>query len=362
MAAATAVPTGSAVPDDQDDHPEGTRRRGATKRQRSQLAGLADRLAPCTGRQPLAAEAMREAAELIAADTVALVVRSIHGPRILAQHPGGADAPELWGVRTLAALLARPEPVRLAISGDPLTEGGRTALVTAPVPAAGGAVGVVVARRHSGKAFVAADEDALSRLARVCGALLHRTAERTAVAASAVDPATRLGSHDLLLADLAQTLQAIPVHGMPTTLVVAEVVGLSRLRTAETMAAADAAIADVAVRIGSRLRVGDLLYRTSADELAVLLPATDAEGGAAVARRLAEEVLPVETDRSDEADPAGAAPAVHGLSLRTVAVPVEEPAETIMLGVIRRLAAARVNERWAAPDGTFRAGAEGAEA
>src|SRR5690606_9659197 len=153
--------------------------------------------------------------------------------------PDGGEEPELWGVRTLAALLACPEPLRTALPGDPLADGGRTALVTAPVPAAGGSVGVVVARRRSGKAFTASDEDALARLARICGARLHRTAERTAVAEAAVDPATRLGSHDLLMRDLSETVEQLPVHGMPSVLVVVEVVGLARLRTAQGMAAAD---------------------------------------------------------------------------------------------------------------------------
>ena len=313
------------------------RGRPATKAQQAQLAGLPDRLAPITDRQQVAAEAMREAAELIRADTTALVVRSLHGPRILWQHPDGADEPELWGVRTLAALLARPEPVRLSVPGDPLSGGGRTALVTAPVAAVGGAIGVVVARRHSGKAFTAADEDALNRLARICGVRLTATAERTAVALSALDPATRLRGHELLMNDVAATLTEVEVHGLPTSLVVAEVVGLPRLRTAEGMGAADAAVAEVAGRIGAQLRIGDVLYRLSADELAILLPATDAEGGAAVAARL------------DACLPGADADGGRALSLRAVAVPVEGPTDSIMLTVMRELAAARVTERWSGP-------------
>ncbi|HEY6797625.1 MAG TPA: diguanylate cyclase [Kineosporiaceae bacterium] len=308
------------------------RRRGATGRQQAQLAGLAERLAAVDGRQDVAARAMHEAATLVGADTSALVVRSVAGPRVLAQHPAGDD-PELWGARTLAALLARPEPVRLALDGDPLAGGARTALVTAPVPAGGGSVGVVVARRRSGIPFTVSDQDALVRLARIAGARLHLTPERSAVVRSAVDRATGLGRHDLLMADLAQALRSRPEHGLPATLVVAEVVGLARLRTERGMAAADAAAAAIAARVGSELRMGDLMYRTNADELAVLLPATDATGGAAVARRLDETVI-------EEA---------FGLSLRSVMVPVEESPEAVLLRVMRALAAARVSERWTGP-------------
>jgi GGDEF domain-containing protein len=313
------------------------RRRGATKRQQTQLAGLAERLEAMGGRQEVAVLAMQEAVALIGADTTALVVRSLQGPRVLAQHPSG-PGPELWGNRTLAALLAMPEPVRLALAGDPLASGDRTALVTAPVPAGGGSVGVIVARRRSGKAFTAGDEDALGRLARVCGARLHRTPERTAVVRSALDRATGLGRHDLLMADLTEVLRSRPEHGMPATLVVSEIVGLSRLRTAHGTAAADAAVAGIAARMGAKLRMGDLLYRTSDDEIAVLLPATDAERGTAVAQRLDGTV-------TDDA---------AGLSLRSVTVPVEETPEGVMLRVIRGLAAARVSERW----GQGSAGAE----
>jgi GGDEF domain-containing protein len=254
---------------------------------------------------------------------------------VLCRHPRDSAESELWGMRTLAALLERTEPVRIALAGDPLAGGGRTALLTAPVPAGGGSIGVVVARRVSGKAFTVADADALARLARACGARLQRTAERTAVAASSVDPATRLGSHELLMRDLADALEAMPVHGLPATLVVAEVVGLARLRTAHGMPAADAAVSRAAALIGGRLRVGDVLYRMSADELAVLLPATDVDGGTAVAARLADLSVP-----DDPATPGG------DLTLRPVAVPVRAPAEKILLDVVRGLAAARVNERW----------------
>jgi GGDEF domain-containing protein len=337
-AAAPGVPA-QPPPVESDDATQGPQCRGATQRQQAQLAGLRERLDAAGGRHDLAASAMHEAARLVGADTSALVVRSVVGPRVLAQHPAGTG-PELWGVRTLAALLATPEPVRLALAGDPLAGGARTALVTAPVPAGGGSVGVVVARRRSGRPFTASDQDALARLARITGARLHLTPERTAVVRSAVDRATGLGCHDLLMADLTEALRSRPEHGLPATLVAAEIVGLARFRTARGMAAADTAVAGIAARVGSQLRLGDLLYRTNADELAVLLPATDATAGAAVARRLDATV-------ADE---------TVGLSLRSVTVPVEGSPEAVMLRVMRTLAAARVSERWAGGPANGRAG------
>ena len=315
------------------------RKRSATRRQRALLTGLADRLQAVDGRREVAEAAMQEAAVLVHADAVALVVRSIHGPRVLWQHPGGPDAEDLWGARTLAALLARSRPVRLAVEGDPLAGGGRTALLTAPVPAGGGSVGVVVARRRD-TAFSGPDEDALARLARVCGARLHRTAERAAATAvattgepAAVDGVTGLGSRDLLVADLVHTLAEQPVHGLPTALVVAEVVGLARLRTDQGPDAADAAAGAAAVAVAARLRIGDLLYRIGPDELAVLLPATDVAGAAAVSRRL------------------GAAPVGDGVSLRAVAVPVEESPDAVMARLERELGEARQRRGGVSPTG-----------
>jgi GGDEF domain-containing protein len=311
--------------------PKPVTRRGATKRQQALLAALTDRVDAATGRLQVAELVVGAAAELVHADTTALVVPSLQGPRVLWDHPRGARDPELWGTRTLAALLAAPEPIRLVMDGDPLAGGGRTALVTAPVSAAVGSIGVIVARRRSPKPFTVADEDALNRLGRICGARLHRTAERQAVAAGAVDRATGLGTHDLLVRDLSEAIGSLPRHGMPVTLLVCEVLGLSRLRADAGMAAADAAIVRVAARIGAELRVGDLLYRLSADELAVLLPVTGPDRAAAVADRLETAV--------DDLD--GAGPGPTRLGLRIAPLPVEGTPERVMLRAVRELAAAR---------------------
>jgi GGDEF domain-containing protein len=324
------------------------RRRGATKRQQARLAELGGSLTSVTGRIQLAEVATMEALDLVGADTAALVVHAIQGARVLAASPREAGVPEVWGVRTLVALLSRSEAVRLVLDGDPLAGGGRTALLTVPVPVGGRSAGVLVCRRRGSKGFTVSDEDALSRLARICGDRLHRTPERVAFAANTVDRATGLAGPDLLRHDLADALRTRPEHELPISLIVAEVVGLARLRTVQGMAAADAALADVARQVDAELRVGDLLYRHSADELAVLLPATDTDAAEAVAQRL-PGVAP-EGARQVSGDAVPPRPGRPEISLRVAAVPVEGEVEGVLLDVARRLKELQVAERWSEPD------------
>jgi two-component system, cell cycle response regulator len=171
----------------------------------------------------------------------------------------------------------------------------------------------------------------LSRLARICGERLHRTPERVAVAANAMDRATGLGGHDLLRHDLGDALRSRPEHELAVSLIVVEVVGLARLRTSDGMAAADGALSVVARKVEGELRVGDLLYRQSADELAVLLPASDVQAAAAVAERLGALRHSVDD---------------HELSLRAAVAPVEGEVEGVLLEVSRRLKELQVSERW----------------
>jgi diguanylate cyclase (GGDEF)-like protein len=171
-----------------------------------------------------------------------------------------------------------------------------------------------------------------------CGARMPTSLERELLAASSIDRVTGLGNRALLMNDLSAALRGTVAHGMTVTLLVAEVDGLARLRTAKGPVAADVALAELAARVSVTVRIGDVVYRYGADELAILLPATDQDGAAALARRLAGLA-----ESSFES-------AHTGLSLRTVLLEVEGSTPELLTRVTNDLAAARVAERWAAPE------------
>ena len=70
-----------------------------------------------------------EAAALVHADSAALMVRSVEGPRVLWQQPGGPDPSDIWGPATLGALLGVGVAVREVLDGDPLQAGAALAEV-----------------------------------------------------------------------------------------------------------------------------------------------------------------------------------------------------------------------------------------
>ncbi|HEX2809654.1 MAG TPA: GGDEF domain-containing protein, partial [Kineosporiaceae bacterium] len=233
-------------------------------------------------------------------------------------------------------LLMRPDPVRLMMDGDPLADGARTAVLTAPIVSSGDLVGVLVSRRLSARAFTAYDEAAISRLAQACGARLPASPEREQLLADNMDRVTGLANRELLVNDLLSALAGMVAHGMPATLLVGEVDGLARLRTTQGSVAADVALAELAAKVRVAVRFGDVVYRSGGDELAVLLPATDEAGAAAVGQRLTRLA-------------AGSFESTHpGLSLRTAAVDVEGSIRDVLARAAADLGAARIAERWAA--------------
>jgi diguanylate cyclase (GGDEF)-like protein len=311
-------------------------RRTATKKQRALLVGVDQELAAACGQQAIADITTRSAVELVGADSIILVLRSISGPQVLAQYPESQRGAQIWGVRTLGALLMRPDPVRLMMDGDPLADGARTAVLTAPIVSSGDLVGVLVSRRLSARAFTAYDEAAISRLAQICGARLPVSPEREQLLADNMDRVTGLANRELLVNDLLSALAGMVAHGMPATLLVGEVDGLARLRTTQGSVAADVALAELAAKVRVAVRFGDVVYRSGGDELAVLLPATDEAGAAAVGQRLTRLA-------------AGSFESTHpGLSLRTAAVDVEGSIRDVLARAAADLGAARIAERWAA--------------
>jgi len=318
----TEAATTSAVPQ-QRGH------RAPSPQQRHHLRRTSRRLETTTDRFEIARVACEESLVLVEADIASLVVRSVEGPRVLRQEPQGLG---IWGARTLAALMNLGRPLRKVIEGDPLSGGGQTALLVVPVPSGGAVAGTLIVRRTTGRAFSPSEQDCLERLARMAGAGLDAAARRGALIGGhgRVDRVTGLAHRERLVQDLRSSLLTLQTHGMPASLVAAEVTGLAALRERAGRPAADEALAAVAAAVTHTLRVGDVPYRFGVDELAVLLPATSMVDAPAAARRLCDAV-----------DALGVRPGGdEPLRLRTAAVPVVGVAEDVVFRAIRALAAA----------------------
>jgi diguanylate cyclase (GGDEF)-like protein len=303
--------------------------------QRDALQRAQSRLASAVTRIDVAEIITEEAARVVHADNAALVVRSLEGPRVLWLHPGG----EIWGPQTLSALLALGAPVREVIDGDPLADGATTALLSVPMASAGALAGAVIVRRTTPRAFTAPEENLLDRLARMAGAALDALTRRGVLRSEEenADPVTGLAPQDRLLHDLRVALRTREDHGMPVSLIVAEIDGIARMRTELGADEADEALQLIAHTVASTLRVGDVPYRLGEDELAVMLAATDTEDAEMVAARLADEADTACAETFQLARP---------LRIRTAVVAVVGTAEDVVVEANRALAAQRVQARW----------------
>ena len=262
------------------------RRRTPAPSLRAEIQAAGARLQGVSGQAGIARVAAEEAARLVTADVAALVLRTVEGPRILWLHPGGPESGDVWGPATLGALLGVGHPVRRVVEGDPLADGGATALLSVPVPSGGAIAGTLLARRHDPRAFTPVEQDLLSRLGRMTGAALLAAARRTAFERGELDDVTRLPGGRRLTGDVAAAVRTADRSGMPVGVLAAHVHGLARLRTDLGAPVADEVLGGLARALGAVLRVGDVAYRIGEDEFALLLPATDDAGVPAVRERL----------------------------------------------------------------------------
>jgi diguanylate cyclase (GGDEF)-like protein len=242
----------------------------------------------------------------------------------------------------LAALLRVAQPVRRVVEGDPLAGGAATALLSMPVPSGGAVAGSLLARRHDERIFTAGEQDVLGRLARMAGAALRAASRPAPSAVQDDDPVTGFPLARRFTADVEAAIRASQRQGIPVSLVAAHVDGLARVRTDLGGPTADEVLQSLATALQAVLRVGDLAYRIGPDEIAVLLPATDATGLPQVQERL-EAVAAEAFD--DLALPGARRP----LALRTSAVPTEDvstPARSVVDTALKALELDRQKVRW----------------
>jgi diguanylate cyclase (GGDEF)-like protein len=101
-----------------------------------------------------------------------------------------------------------------------------------------------------------------------------------------LDPGTRLLSLDAFRADAEVALRRAAREGRPAAVAVVDIDGFRALNACHGTKAGDAALRAVAARLRRLVRADDLLGRTGADEIAVLMPATALAGAESCCERL----------------------------------------------------------------------------
>ncbi len=100
------------------------------------------------------------------------------------------------------------------------------------------------------------------------------------------DPCTRLYLHGAFRRAAAGELERAQRDGRPVSLALVDIDGFRALNHRRGPEAGDAALAAIALRLRRLTRATDILGRTGADELAVLMPGTELHGAQAACERL----------------------------------------------------------------------------
>ena len=143
-----------------------------------------------------------------------------------------------------------------------------------------------MARRHEARIFSAGEQDVLNRVARMAGAALRAASRPAPRGPQSDDPVTGLPLGRRFAADAEAAVRTAERQGIAVSVLAVHVDGLSRIRTDLGEQTADDVLRALAAAVQPVLRVGDLAYRLGSDELALLLPATDAVALAPVRERL----------------------------------------------------------------------------
>jgi diguanylate cyclase (GGDEF)-like protein/putative nucleotidyltransferase with HDIG domain len=104
------------------------------------------------------------------------------------------------------------------------------------------------------------------------------------------DPRTRLFVHDAFRRAAIDELGRADRDGRTTTLALVDIDGFRALNARRGVEAGDAALSAVALRLRRLTRASDVLGRTGADEIAVLMSGTDLHGAQACCERLIAEL------------------------------------------------------------------------
>jgi len=106
-----------------------------------------------------------------------------------------------------------------------------------------------------------------------------------------LDPLTGLGNHRAFQDELARQLEAVGREGLPLALLLVDVDDLRAVNEARGHVAGDEVLVTLGRAVATNLRRHDRAFRVGGDELAILLPATEAETGLTIARRILAAAL-----------------------------------------------------------------------
>lgn len=241
-----------------------------------------------------------EAGGLLDGDT-ARVVR-FSGEEAVVMGAWGADPPpddsrlHLRGRRSLALVRQTGRAARVDDYGSLLREDPDSrdvvppeyrAGLSAPVMAGGRLWGaLLVARIGDRPPFVAEDEHRLTEFADLAGlAVANAEALRHLDRQARTDPLTGLANHRVFYERLeAEGARAVR-HGRPLSVAVLDLDNFKMVNDTHGHAAGDRVLREVARRLLSLAREGELVARIGGEEVAWILPETDGAGGLAAAER-----------------------------------------------------------------------------
>jgi diguanylate cyclase (GGDEF)-like protein len=167
---------------------------------------------------------------------------------------------------------------------------GATYSIAAPITVRGAVRGALVAERTQ-PTFAPGAEDLLTSLGELAGLAILNSDRRAALSAEArIDHLTGLGNRRAFSERLSEEVERARRYGHALGLVLIDIDDFKAINDTFGHPLGDDVLAEVARRLSSLGRAGELVARIGGDELAWLLPETDAEGAARAAQRALDSI------------------------------------------------------------------------
>lgn len=267
--------------------------------ERTELAGRAREeaalrriaMAIASGRELAALHSLvvEEASVMLDADAAAIFTVDERGAARLEQafaRPRRVDADAR---DTVSRALGSQHSVRSESSAIGNWLGG-TYSIAAPITVRGAVRGALVAERTE-PAFAPGAEDRLASLGELAGLAILNSDRRAALSAEArIDHLTGLGNRRAFSERLGEEVERARRYGHALGLVLIDIDDFKAINDNFGHPLGDDVLAEVARRLSSLGRAGELVARIGGDELAWLLPETDVEGAARAAQRALESI------------------------------------------------------------------------
>jgi len=234
-----------------------------------------------------------EAGWVLRVDGDGALIAGVAGSETLcARLPEGARAPLAAG-GVVSRAIASGGPARVVSGGvlpEPLdgvfARAGIRAGAATPITVSGRSWGAVVVVARDGGRLPPGVEDRLEPFARLAGlAIANSDARRRLAERAASDSLTGLPNHGAFHRRLREEAALAVRHGRPLSLAVIDLDHFKDVNDTHGHQAGDRVLAEVAARLRSVARDGELVARVGGEEFAWLMPSTDIEGAVAAAER-----------------------------------------------------------------------------